>query len=60
MLQAGCPVNTWVYHSGSHCCNVNSDKSGNVLTYDVDNCMDNNAIECPYGAVDGACGSKDE
>ena len=30
---AVCPVGTYVYHHGSHCCTVNRDKAGNELTF---------------------------
>ena len=37
-----------------------SDLSGNILTYDSENCTNHNYIECPYGNKDGTCAAIDE
>jgi hypothetical protein len=50
-----CPAGTYAYSSGSHCCRVNSDKNGQPLQYHHADCLDDNFIDCPAGAVDGAC-----
>ena len=55
--QFRCPINTFPYHFGSHCCNVDDDKSttGAPIMYTYGNCRDNNLISCPGGATDGNC-----
>lgn len=50
-----CPAGTYAYSSGSHCCRVNSDKNGQPLQYHHADCLDDNFIDCPAGAFDGAC-----
>merc|ERR1711865_314032 len=52
----GCPDGTLIYHQGSHCCKRAVDHSGNAITYSSDNCQADDFIDCPAGAVDGACG----
>ena len=50
-----CPAGTFVYHGGSHCCNVNKDNDGNLLTYASVTCKTSNTM-CPgSNAVDGTC-----
>ena len=50
-----CPANTYPYHKGSHCCRVNKNKQGGLIQYEDTGCHGNNFIECPAGAIDGAC-----
>merc|ERR1711865_288659 len=52
----GCPDGTRIYHQGSHCCNRAVDHNGNTITYSSENCQADDFIDCPAGAVDGACG----
>jgi hypothetical protein len=50
-----CPAGTFVYHSGSHCCNHDTDRDGRPVTYNSLTCKENSYVECPGGAVDGTC-----
>merc|ERR1711865_1241683 len=52
----GCPDGTLIYHQGSHCCNRAVDHNGNAIIYSSENCQADDFIDCPAGAVDGACG----
>ena len=53
-----CPsTHPYPYHRGSHCCNSALDGNKVSLTYTSTSCDggSSNYIECPGGAIDGAC-----
>jgi len=50
-----CPVGSYPYHSGSHCCKELFDRDGAWITFESTTCYKENFIDCPAGAVDGGC-----
>ena len=54
----GCPLHTWAYHGGSHCCKVRTQVNGAPIEYRSTTCgsgVGSDYVECPLGNKDGAC-----
>ena len=53
-----CPANTYAFHLGSACCQSDSDKQGQPITYSSMDCLGDKSLACPWGDIDGSCISK--
>ena len=50
-----CPLGTFAYHGGSHCCKEKNDLDGKLIGLHSDSCFDHRFFQCFEGSADGAC-----